>query len=221
MKPFATISVCLNLATILIYGTMVRAQFDGLEENATISLKSVQKAECEEDDCNLAVHSTGSGSDLNDGCTKTGNICTGTCARCQDSRPAQVTGYCKKLKDTTKTCYVEEALSDTTQGKFSCGKSHKYQCAKNNDGPSTCCSKDQDGSQPIEGPQCDDVYACNPGQQPLPTGSGDGGENGGTGDTGTGDTGTGDTGTGETGTGETGAGDEGAGDTDPQMPTEP
>ena len=216
MKPFATISVCLNLATILIYGTIVRAQFDGLEVNATISLKSVEKAECERSDCTLAVHSTGSGSKLDDGCTKTGEICTGTCARCQGARPAQATGYCKK-QDTTKTCYVEEALSDTTQGKFSCGKSHKYQCKKNNDGPSTCCSKDQDGSQPIEGPKCDDAYACNPDQQSTP-GSGDGGANGGSGD---GDGNTGDPGDGDGSMGNAGSGDEGAGDTDPQMPTEP
>ena len=144
MKRFSLLCVCLNLATIVLYGTIGHAEGELFnEETTTLAARTVSKAECEKGDCNLAVYSTGSGSELNDGCTKTGDTCTGTCSRCQGSSPAQATGYCKK-KDTTKTCYVEETISGADRGKFSCGDSHKYQCDSNDgEGPSTCCTKTQ------------------------------------------------------------------------------
>lgn len=157
-----------NLAVILLYCAITTAQEEGGGE-ISMTLKTVENANCRSGDCNKLISTTGSGATLSDGCENTNGTCTGVCGRCNGSNPStQVTGVCVNVPDGPD-CIVEEGTQGTTAGVFTCGDAIKFRCAKpsvnedeNGFGPSECCSMQMDGTQehPYDG-GCQ-ASGCNP-----------------------------------------------------------
>ena len=142
-----------NLITIWFYTAAMSA-----EEEEIVLIKSVSNAKCVSSDCNLSVSTSGSGSTLSDGCTNTNGTCTGICERCQDSNPLGAAAtHCENQKSTKDPCRVDPSSGGEN---FSCGTTLKYRCESSGQGPSSCCSSNQDGSQPQAGTGSCGTHVC-------------------------------------------------------------